>query len=51
MSNTMVRKCTCASSQQDKLHGKGNRVHNRTKQANQESERRWRCTSCKKESL
>lgn len=48
--NTRVQHCTCQDSFQDGRHGKGMRVHNRTKQNKSDAERRWRCTSCGKES-
>ena len=38
-----VLTCDCICPQQDKLYGKGKRLHNKTK--NDE----WRCTSCRKE--
>ena len=38
-----ILKCTCTHPDQDRLHGKGYRVHNRTKEA------KYRCTVCLKE--
>lgn len=47
--NTIVLPCTCDHVAQDKLHGKGRRVHNRTKQSKPTVEQRWRCTVCRDE--
>ena len=47
--NTTVLPCKCTHPSQDKLHGKGMRVHNRTKQSKQAAEQRWRCTVCRDE--
>lgn len=47
--NTLVLPCTCEHAEQDKLHGKGRRVHNRTKQNKPAIEQRWRCTVCRNE--
>lgn len=38
----MILPCTCIHAEQDKLHGKGRRVHNETKTS-------ARCTVCKNE--
>ncbi len=38
----MIEKCNCKHEEQDKIHGKGNRVHNPRKK---EGERT--CTVCK----
>jgi hypothetical protein len=38
-----ILKCVCTHPAQDKLHGKGFRVHNKTKEA------KYRCTVCLKE--
>jgi predicted SprT family Zn-dependent metalloprotease len=42
----MIYPCICKSTQQDKLHGKGRRVWNKTKPTDQ-----YRCTVCKTEKL
>lgn len=39
----MILRCTCSHEAQDSLHGKGNRVANRTKQTNPD---KYRCTVC-----
>lgn len=39
----MIVKCLCSHEGQDMLHGKGNRVANKTKQANPD---KYRCTVC-----
>lgn len=39
----MISTCTCTHKGQDKIHGKGRRVHNKT---NNEG---YRCTVCKNE--
>jgi len=40
----MILKCTCQNAGQDKIHGKGSRVHNPT--VNSTSQKTWRCTVC-----
>ncbi len=40
---TKIIKCDCQHEDQDKMYGKGNRVHNETRGG------KWRCTICKKE--
>lgn len=47
--NTAVLRCHCANAFQDREHGPGMRVHNRTKQSKQVVEQKWRCTSCRDE--
>ena len=42
----MIMKCSCKHKQQDKLHGKGNRVFNKTMKLNT-----YRCTVCLKEKM
>lgn len=42
---TKVMTCSCANAGQDKLHGKGVRVYNRTKTAQGQTPQ-WRCTVC-----
>ena len=39
----MILKCSCKNEHQDKLHGKGRRVHNKTAKGS------YRCTVCKTE--
>lgn len=39
---TAIKKCKCVHEGQDKLHGKGNRVHNWAAK-----DSGWRCTVCK----
>ena len=41
----MVIKCTCTHAEQDKIHGKGNRVHNYAAKANG-GFGGYRCTVC-----
>jgi len=48
--NVKILPCVCRDEFQDKRHGRTLRVHNRTKQNKSESERRWRCARCKRES-
>ena len=38
----MIKKCDCENEYQDKVYGKGNRVHNLTKAGS------YRCTICTK---
>jgi len=38
----MILKCSCESIQQDRLHGKGNRVHNQSKNVPP----KYKCTVC-----
>jgi len=42
-----ILKCDCVHEYQDKIHGKGKRVHNFAKNANNKSGG-WRCTVCQK---
>lgn len=35
----MIAPCKCVHADQDKFHGKGNRVHNESKSG-------WKCTVC-----
>lgn len=42
---TQIRKCSCSNVMQDKLHGAGRRVMNKTAQSGV-----WRCTVCEKTS-
>lgn len=42
----MIKKCTCKHEDQDQMHGKGNRVHNPTKE-DRSTPSKWRCTVCK----
>ena len=42
-----IKKCTCANAYQDKKYGKKLRVHNRTKQSDDQHNKGWRCTVCK----
>jgi len=44
-----IKKCTCKHDGQDKLHGKGMRVHNKTKIGKGSTEVKYRCTVCKTE--
>jgi len=44
----MVKRCNCQHKSQDKLYGKGNRVHNIGRGRN--NEKTHRCTVCGKES-
>ena len=44
MSHAVTKPCTCEHKGQDKLHGKGRRVHNETNNG-------WRCTVCSSEKL
>lgn len=43
----MILKCSCQHAAQDKLHGPGRRVHNKSKDGS--GGIKWRCTICKKE--
>lgn len=44
----MIKKCTYEHKDQDKMHGRGNRVHNpTTKDKRGEQVVYWRCTVCK----
>lgn len=43
---TKVLDCNCPNEQQDKIHGKNRRVHNKTKTENPPT---FRCTSCSNE--
>jgi len=46
----MVKTCTCIHESQDKLHGKGQRVHNPIdKNSGKPGAPKWRCSVCKKE--
>ena len=40
----MIKQCTCVSPDQDRMHGRGNRVMNEAGKGT-----KWRCTVCKKE--
>jgi len=40
---TRIMKCNCINTAQDKIYGKGRRVHNSL-----ERDDEWRCTSCAK---
>ena len=42
-----IKKCRCANAYQDRKYGKDLRVHNRTKQNDDENNKGWRCTVCK----
>lgn len=44
---TKIMECKCQNEQQDKIHGKGKRVFNRTEK--QPTGKVWRCTSCNNE--
>ena len=48
MSNTIIRKCTCDHAGQDRLHGAGKRVMNKTTKKIEERPV-YRCTVCGKE--
>jgi len=41
--NCKILSCDCECPQQDKIYGKGKRVHNKMKDDS------WRCTCCQKE--
>jgi len=41
--NSKILPCTCDCPAQDKIYGKGKRVHNKCKNGE------WRCTCCQKE--
>lgn len=45
--NSIVAQCNCYHIEQDKLHGKGNRVKNITTKS--KTEKIYRCTVCEKE--
>mgnify|MGYP001585273454 CR=1 FL=1 len=48
----MILQCNCQHAEQDKLYGKGNRVHNPALPAKLKQGEHWyRCTVCKKEKL
>jgi hypothetical protein len=42
----MVLKCKCKHDQQDKLHGQGMRVFNKTLKGSKMSKDNYRCTVC-----
>ena len=42
-----VKKCRCPHGDQDKRYGKKMRLHNRTKQSDDQHNKGWRCTVCK----
>jgi len=44
-----IKQCTCSHDYQDRLYGKGYRVHNCTKQNLKYTEQGLRCTVCGKE--
>lgn len=44
MSAAVIKACTCENKGQDRLHGKGRRVHNYC-----ETSGHWRCTVCSAE--
>ncbi len=44
----MIKRCTCSHISQDKLHGKNNRVFNKTKSSPGVQDT-YRCTVCKRE--
>ena len=46
----MIRSCACIHLGQDKLHGKGMRVHNRTRKVDgqERPDGGWRCIVCLK---
>jgi len=46
MSMTKILPCNCKHEFQDKLYGKGMRVHNQMTKENKLGD--WRCTSCGK---
>lgn len=48
MSDGKVLSCKCVHEEQDKLYGKGNRMHNECK-AKSQGQRIWRCIVCKAE--
>jgi len=45
----MIKKCDCNHEYQDKVYGKGNRVHNEKKPKGTAKE--YRCTVCGKEKV
>lgn len=47
--NTKIMQCTCKREGQDQIHGKGNRVFNRTMKGKLPTKPVWRCTVCKRE--
>lgn len=44
-SGTKIKSCTCSNIQQDKIHGVGNRVFNKTAKKSGDSVQ-YRCTVC-----
>ncbi len=42
----MIKKCNCIHAGQDKLHGKGNRVFNKTEKKKGGDRKFYRCTVC-----
>lgn len=42
---TTIKSCSCSHNGQDKLHGKGRRVHNQL-QTPKDKKPEWRCTVC-----
>jgi hypothetical protein len=46
--DAVIRKCECSNTGQDKLHGKGMRVHNPFKMKDGKT-LNYRCTVCSKE--
>lgn len=42
----MILPCTCRHSAQDRLHGEGQRVHNRAPKEDIAERRAYRCTVC-----
>ena len=41
----MIKRCTCKNEQQDKMYGKGNRVHNLKEKVHGRAQE-YRCTVC-----
>jgi hypothetical protein len=45
----MIKRCECKHEDQDKIHGKGNRVHNERTEGSVRKGKGYRCTVCGKE--
>ena len=46
---TLILPCSCKHTTQDKMYGKGNRVHNMIMNPEKHGGATWRCTVCKRE--